>query len=433
MESESGAQEGKTSAIHGFYSLARNERIAKVAEFSGIGEEHRKCLESACPLGFEIAERMAENALGLHALPFCIATNFIVNNRQVLVPMVIEEPSVVAAASNGARLCRDTGGFFAVADPSIMVGQIQIVGLKDVQKAVKELSSKKQEIVKHAELFAEGIAKHGGGVRSFSARSLPTERGEMAIAEFDIDVRDSMGANTVNTILEGVAPKIAEICGGRVRLRILSNLAVKRMVRAKAVWRRETIGADAVEGVLDAWAFADVDIFRACTHNKGIMNGIDAVALATGNDWRAIEAGAHAYAATGGRYRSLTRYKKLPNGDLEGEIELPLAVGIVGGATRMLPSAQAALAILGVKSAQELACIMASVGLAQNFAALRALSQEGIQKGHMELHARTLAMSAGAEPGEADRIAKQMADEKNISAKRAAEILEEIRKNKNGA
>ena len=290
--------------------------------------------------------------------------------------------------------------------------------------------SRSERIGKAAEPFAAGIAKYGGGIRGFSARTLPTERGEMAIAEFDVDVRDSMGANTVNTILEGVAPKIEEISGGKARLRILSNLAVKRLVKAKAVWKRDTIGAEAVDGVLDGWAFADVDIFRACTHNKGIMNGIDAVAVATGNDWRAVEAGAHAFAATGGRYRSLTRFKKLPNGDLEGEIELPMAVGIVGGATRSLPSAQVALAMLGVKTSQELACIMAAVGLAQNFAALRALSGEGIQRGHMELHAKNLAIAAGATGDGADRIASRMISENDISAKRASELHSETGKGK---
>jgi hydroxymethylglutaryl-CoA reductase len=309
-----------------------------------------------------------------------------------------------------------------------MVGQVQIVGLKDAQKAVHALNSKKAEIIAAAEPFAAGIAQYGGGIRGFSARSLPTERGEMVIAEFDVDVRDSMGANTINTILEGVAPKIEEISGGKVRLRILSNLAVKRLVRAKAVWKSSTIGAEAVDGVLDGWAFADADIYRACTHNKGIMNGIDAVAVATGNDWRAVEAGAHAFAAIGGRYRSLTRYKKLPNGDLEGEIELPLAVGTVGGATRSLMSAQAALAILGCKTSQELACILASVGLAQNFAALRALSTEGIQKGHMALHAKNLAIAAGATGDEADKVAASMISENDISAKKASELLGKERK-----
>ena len=422
--------EEKTSALSGFHKLPRAERIAKAAAFSGLTQEQKKQLASDSPLGFEVADRMAENALGLHALPLCVATNFIVNNREVLVPMALEEPSVVAAASNGAKLCRDTGGFFAVADAPVMVGQVQLVALKDAAKAVRELNSKKAEIVKAVEPFAEGMAKYGGGIRGFSARTLPTERGEMAIAEFEVDVRDSMGANTINTILEGIAPRLEEITGGKVRLRILTNLAVKRLVKAKAVWKRDTIGAEAVEGVLDGWAFADVDIYRACTHNKGIMNGIDAVAVATGNDWRAVEAGAHAFAASGGRYRSLTRFRKLPNGDLEGEIELPLAVGTVGGATRSLPSAQAALAILGVKGSQELACIMAAVGLSQNFAALRALSGEGIQRGHMELHAKNLAIAAGANGGEADAVAARMIAGKDISAKSAADALADIRKGK---
>ncbi|MFA6328987.1 MAG: hydroxymethylglutaryl-CoA reductase, degradative [Candidatus Micrarchaeia archaeon] len=423
-------EEKKTSAISGFYKLPREGRIGKVAEFAGLTDGQKKQLASDSPLGFEVAERMAENALGLHAMPFCVATNFMVNGREVLVPMAIEEPSVVAAASNGAKLCRDTGGFFAVADAPVMVGQVQLVALKDAGKAVRELNSKKADIVKAAEPFAAGIAKYGGGIRGFSARTLPTERGEMAIVEFEVDVRDSMGANTINTILEGIAPKLEEVSGGKVRLRILSNLAVKRLVKAKAVWKRDTIGADSVDGVLDGWAFADVDIFRACTHNKGIMNGIDAVAVATGNDWRAIEAGAHAFAASGGRYRALTRFRKLPNGDLEGEIELPMAVGTIGGATRSLQSAQVALAILGAKTSQELACVMASVGLSQNFAALRALSGEGIQRGHMELHAKNLAIAAGAGGEEADRIAAQMISDKDISAKKAAELLLEARKGK---
>jgi hydroxymethylglutaryl-CoA reductase len=422
--------EKKTSAIPGFYKLTRKERLEKVAEFALLTDEQKKQLGTDSPLGFEVAERMAENALGMAALPLCVATNFIINGKETLVPMAIEEPSVVAAASNGAKLCRDSGGFFADADAPVMIGQVQLVGLKDAGKAVRELNSKKAEIIKAAEPFAEGMAKYGGGIRGFAARLLHTKRGEMAIAEFEVDVRDSMGANTVNTILEGVAPKISEISGGIVRLRILSNFAVKRLVRAKAVWKRDTIGNEAVEGVLDAWAFADADIYRACTHNKGIMNGIDAVAVATGNDWRAVEAGAHAFAAAGGNYRSLTRYNKLPNGDLEGEIGLPIAVGTVGGATRSLASAQAALSILGAKTSQELACVMACVGLAQNFAALRALSTEGIQRGHMELHAKNLAIASGASAREADKISLQMAKENDISAKRASELLGQMRKNR---
>ena len=413
----------KTSAISGFYKLPREAKIARLAEFASLSEAQKKQLLSDSPLAFEVAERTSENVAGLHALPFSIATNFIVNGRDVLVPMSIEEPSVVAAASNGAKLCRDTGGFSANSDPPVMIGQVQLVGMKDAKVAAEKLNAARAEVLKAAEPFAANITSYGGGLKGFAARPLETKRGSMVVAEFHVDVRDSMGANTVNTMLEGIAPKVAQIAGAKVRLRILTNLAVLRLARATAIWRKETIGTDAVEGVLDAWAFADADIFRAATHNKGIMNGIDAVAVATGNDWRAVEAGAHAYAAVGGRYAPLTRYRKLPNGDLQGEIELPLAVGTIGGAIRSLPSAQAALAVLGVKGAGELACIMASVGLAQNFAALRALSTEGIQRGHMELHAKNVAIAAGATGEQVDRVAAAMVAENNVSSKRAEELL----------
>ncbi|VVB99533.1 3-hydroxy-3-methylglutaryl-coenzyme A reductase [uncultured archaeon] len=418
----------KTSAIPGFYKLPREARLDAVADAAGLSPEQKKLLLEGKPLPFEVAEHMIENVISLHSLPFGVATNFMVNGKDVLVPMCIEEPSVVAAASNGAKLCRGTGGFTASADAPVMIGQVQLVGVKDAKKTAEKINAQKAEIISAASPFAENISKYGGGLRGFSARVLPTARGEMVIAEFQVDVRDSMGANTVNTVLEGIAPELEKRAGGRALLRILSNLAVKRMARAKAVWKKEEIGEEAIEGILDAWAFADADIYRAATHNKGIMNGIDAVAVATGNDWRAIEAGAHAYAAISGNYRSLTRYKKLPNGDLQGEIELPLAVGTVGGAIKSLQAAQAALSILGVKSSGELACIMASVGLAQNFAALRALSTEGIQRGHMALHAKNIAIAAGASGALVDRIAGKMAEEKNISLKRAEELLKETGK-----
>lgn len=416
----------KSSALSGLYKLDRKGRADAVIGFASLGEEAKKQLLSDNPLPFSVAEKISENAIGIHSLPFSVATNFIVNGREILVPMAIEEPSVVAAASNAAKLCRDTGGFSANSDPPVMIGQIQIVGVKDAKKAAEALNTKKEEILAAASPFAANIASYGGGLRGFAARAIETERGGMALAEFHVDVRDSMGANTVNTILEGVAPKVAEISSGKVRLRILTNLAVLRLARATAVWKKGTIGEDAVEGILDAWAFADADIYRAATHNKGIMNGIDAVTLATGNDWRAVEAGAHAYASIGGRYRSLTRYRKLPNGDLQGEIELPLAVGTVGGATRSVPSASTALSILGVKSAGELACVIASVGLAQNFAAIRALSTEGIQRGHMELHARNVAIAVGAKGEQVEKIADAMVKGKSISTKRAEELLKQL-------
>ena len=417
----------KTSAISGFYKLPREKRIAEVKEFSGLTSEQAKILLAANSLPTEAAEKTSENVISVHSLPFSVATNFIINGHETLVPMSIEEPSVVAAASNGAKLCRDTGGFSANADPPVMIGQIQIAGVKDAEKVAAKLNAEKEAILAAASPFAANIAAYGGGLRGFSARALETKQGPMAVAEFHVDVRDSMGANTVNTILEGVAPKIQEIAGGTVRLRIISNLAVLRLARATAIWKKETIGADAVEGILDAWAFADADIYRCATHNKGIMNGIDAVCVATGNDWRAVEAGAHAYAAISGKYLPLTRYRKLPNGDLQGEIELPLAVATIGGATRSLPSAQVALAISMVKSAGELSCMIASVGLAQNFSALRALSTEGIQRGHMELHAKNIAIAAGAKGAEIDAVAAQMASEKSISTARAGEILKGMR------
>ena len=420
----------KSSAISGFYKLSREKRIEEVKGFVGLTEEQVKILIAANPLAAATAEKTSENVISVHGLPFSVATNFIINGKETLVPMSIEEPSVVAAAGNGAKLCRDTGGFSANADPPVMIGQIQVIGIKDAAKVAAKLNAEKSAILAFAEPFAANIAAYGGGLRGFSARALETKRGPMAVAEFHIDVRDSMGANTVNTILECAAPKIQEIAGGKVLLRIISNLAVLRLARATAIWKKGTIGADAVEGILDAWAFADADIYRCATHNKGIMNGIDAVCVATGNDWRAVEAGAHSYAAVSGKYSSLTRYKKLPNGDLQGEIELPLAVATIGGATRSLPSAQVALAISGVKSAGELACVIASVGLAQNFAALKALSTEGIQRGHMELQAKNIAIAAGAQGAEIDKVAAQMASEKNISTKRAGEMLALLRKKK---
>jgi hydroxymethylglutaryl-CoA reductase len=342
-----------------------------------------------------------------------------------LIPMSIEEPSVVAAASYAAKLCRDSGGFSANADPPIMIGQIQLVDVKNPQETISKLLSEKKKIIEIAREYAKGIEKYGGGVRDFSARELNTKRGEMIIVDFHIDVRDAMGANITNTILEGVAPEIEKISSAKALLKILSNFAILRKARATAIWKKETIGGEGVvERILDAWAFAEADIFRATTHNKGIMNGIDAVALATGNDWRAIEAGAHAYASMSGKYTSLTTYRKLPNGDLQGEIELPLAVGIVGGATNSLPTSKLALKILGVKSSSELAAVMACVGLAQNFAALRALATEGIQKGHMQLHARNIAISAGAKGDEIEKIAKKMIEKKDISLRYAKELLE---------
>ncbi|MCX8197381.1 MAG: hydroxymethylglutaryl-CoA reductase, degradative [Candidatus Micrarchaeota archaeon] len=415
------------SHISGFYKLPIKERQQIVGKIANLSAQQTQMLASGCALSLEMADKISENVIGVHCLPFSVATNFVVNGKEVLVPMCIEEPSVVAAASYAAKLCKESGGFSASADPPVMIGQIQLVGMKDAQRVAELLNSSKQKVLEAASPFAKSIEARNGGVRNFAARVLETKRGQMVIAEFHIDVRDAMGANIVNTILEGVSPAIEEIAGASARLRILSNLSVLRLARATAIWKKEAIGGEkTVDAILDAWAFAEADIFRAATHNKGIMNGIDAVALATGNDWRAIEAGAHAYASIGGKYLPLTRYRKLKNGDLQGEIELPLAAGTVGGAIRSLPTAGLALAIMKVKSSVELACIMASVGLAQNFAALRALVTEGIQKGHMELHARNVAIAAGAKGEQIEQVAKKMAEEKNITEKRARELIAEL-------
>jgi len=311
----------------------------------------------------------------------------------------------------------------------VMIGQIQVVGVPNASEALKNLELNRKEILKAASEFMKPHEKFGCGVRGFEAKMLETERGPMVIVDFHIAVGDAQGANMVNTTLEGVAPEIQRLAGGRVRLRIVSNLAVKRKARASAVWKKDVIGADTVEGVLDAYEFAKMDVYRCATHNKGIMNGVSAVAVATGNDWRSVEAGAHAYASLG-QYHPLTKFYKNENGDLVGSIELPLALATVGPAVNSSPTARIALKIAGVRSSRELAMAMACVGLANNFAALSALSTVGIQAGHMKLHARNIAAYAGATPEEAEKVAERLADEKNFSTDRAGEVLREIRKGK---
>jgi len=415
-----------TSDISGFYKLPVAERLKKIAQIANLSEEEQKTLSKEGGLPVETANRMVENVIGFMPLPLGVATNFIVNGKEYLVPMSIEEPSVIAAASNGAKLARASGGFKADMGKQIMIGQVQIVGVKDAKGAVAKLNAKSAEWVKTGNENCASLVQYGGGVREFSARSISTARGDMVIAEYLVDVQDAMGANSINTVLEATAPKIAAEIEGKVRLRILSNLAVHRIAKAGAVWKKEEIGEEAIEGILDAYEFAANDIYRCATHNKGIHNGMDAVALATGNDWRALEAGAHAYAALNG-YKPLTRYWKDKAGNLCGEIEVPLAIGTVGGATKTHPVAQICMKILRVKGAAELGCIMASVGLAQNFAALRALSTEGIQKGHMKLHAANIAVLAGAKGKEIEEVAKMMSEGKDVSVGNAKKILEGIR------
>ena len=420
----------KTSEFSGFYKLPVQQRAKEVAEFAGLAPEEEKLLCSFSSLDSATADRMVENVVGAMPLPLGIAVNFKVNGRDCLVPMAVEEPSVVAAASNSAKMARAKGGFAAKAAEPVMIGQMQVVELKDAEASAKKVLAEKAKLLEIANLCDPVLVKFGGGARDLEARVISTEKGKMLVLHLLVDVRDAMGANAVNTMCEALSKPVAEISGGRVLLKILSNLAVRRTVKAHAVFAKEAIGGEkAVDDIVLAYQFAANDAYRATTHNKGVMNGIDAVVVATGNDWRAVEAGAHAFASLSGRYKPLTRYWKNSEGDLEGEIELPMAVGLVGGATKTHPVARVCVKILGVKSAGELAEIIASVGLAQNFAALRALATEGIQRGHMELHARNVAIAAGATGGLIDKVAARMISEKKVRADRAKEILEEMKKN----
>ncbi len=413
------------SDISGFHKLSPEEKAEKVKQFAGLTGEELETLRKTGALDFETANRMIENVIGTTEFPLGIATNFLINGKDYLIPMAIEEPSVVAAASYAAKLARPAGGFKTSSTLPIMIGQIQLLKVKDTKLAKQNILLKKQDILDLANKRDPVLVKFGGGAKGLEINILKTERGVMLIANLLVDVRDAMGANAVNTMAEAISPLLEKISGGESRLRIISNLAVKRLARAKAVWRRDVIGSETVEGVLDAYAFADSDQFRCATHNKGAMNGVDAVTIATGNDFRAMEAGAHSYAARSGSYKPLTRYSKDREGNLVGEIELPVAVGTIGGSIRTNPIARISLKILGVKTARELGEVLAAVGLAQNFAGLRALATEGIQRGHLRLHAANFAVQAGAKGEEVDRVAKRMAEEKNISVERARKILEE--------
>lgn len=420
----------RTSRISGFYNLPVEERLKIVKDFANLTDEEVEVVKNG-KLAIEIADHMIENVIGLYSLPFAVATNFLINGKDYLVPMVIEEPSVVAAASNAAKMARESGGFHATATDSIMISQIQVVRVPNVEEAKRAILAEKEKLLTSANEMDPLLTKLGGGARDLEVRVVETDAGPMLIVHLLVDTLDAMGANTVNTMAEGLAPTVERLTGGRVYLRILSNLADRRLARAKAKFSKAAIGGeDVVEGIMWAYRFAKYDPYRAATHNKGIMNGIIAVALATGQDTRALEAGAHSYAARGGSYTTLTDYWVDENGDLWGSIELPMAVGTVGGVVRVHPMAKIALKILGVEKARELAMVMASVGLAQNFAALRALATEGIQAGHMRLHARNVAMSAGATPSEVDEVVERMLRERRIHVERAKQILEEMRSGK---
>jgi hydroxymethylglutaryl-CoA reductase len=415
--------------LSGFRSKSIADRQAAVTQFAGLGHAVEKAFATG-GIEQETAGRMIENAIGIYGLPLGIATNFLINNREFAVPMVIEEPSVVAGASFMAKLIREGGGFTASADAPMMIGQIQILDLVDVEAARHALIEKRAELLAAADVDV-ALAHAGGGPRDIEVRILSGTGGKPFLAlHILIDVRNAMGANAVNTACERVAPLAARISGGRAHLRILSNLADRRLARSQCTIPASALafgdwdGARVRDGILEAHAFAAADPYRAATHNKGVMNGVDAVVIATGNDWRAVEAGAHAYAARHGLYEPLTVWETNAAGDLAGRIEMPMAVGIIGGATRVHPLAQAALRILGVGSANELAEVIVSVGLAQNLAAIRALATEGIQRGHMGLHARQLAMAAGAVGDLVDRIADQMVAENAIRADRAEELMQ---------
>ncbi|HVN16374.1 MAG TPA: hydroxymethylglutaryl-CoA reductase, degradative [Anaerolineales bacterium] len=422
-----------SSRITGFYNQSIEERRAKLAEAS------QRTPEDLSPwttggVSAEAADHMIENVVGTHALPLGIALNFIVNGRDVLVPMAIEEPSVVAGASFMAKLARAGGGFTATTTEPLMIGQMQVINVSNLEEAKLKLYEHKAELLSEADAIDPVLKKFGGGARDLEVRVIDDSPiGGFLVVHLIYDVRDAMGANAVNTACERLAPKVESITGGKVHLRILSNLADRRLARARCTIPVKELafdnfsGESVRDGIIAAYAFAAADPYRAATHNKGIMNGVDAVVIATGNDWRAIEAGAHAYAARSGKYTSLSTWNKDADGNLAGTLEMPMAVGIIGGATKVHPAAQAAVKLMNVKTASELAEIIVSVGLAQNMAALRALATEGIQRGHMSLHARQVAIAAGASGGLIEKVATQMVAEKVVRIDRAEEILKSIK------
>jgi hydroxymethylglutaryl-CoA reductase len=424
----------RSSRLPGFYKSSVEERLRLVAAAADLTDEESAILSGAAGLQTDTADHMIENVVGTHSLPLGIATNFYINGRDVLVPMAIEEPSVVAGASFAARLAREGGGFFTSSTPSHMIAQMQVLEVPNPHLARFELLSQKERLLDLANQTDPLIISLGGGARDLEVRVIKeSPAGPMLVLHLIYDTLDAMGANTVNTAAEALAPTVEEITGGRVLLRILSNLADRRLARAMCTVPAKALtfesdgrtfeGRAVVERIAEAYAFAAADPYRATTHNKGIMNGVDAVVIATGNDWRAIEAGAHAYAVRDGRYTALSQWEKTPEGDLVGTLEMPLAVGIVGGATRVHPLPKVALKILGVKTSRELAEIIVAVGLAQNLAALRALATEGIQRGHMSLHARQVAIAAGAAGDQIERVATQLVQEQAIRLDRAEEIL----------
>jgi hydroxymethylglutaryl-CoA reductase len=423
------------SQLSSFYKLSPSERLQAIKAFDGLCDEDLRQLQGGTSvLTIERADKMIENVIGTFNLPLGVATNFKINGRDLLIPMVVEEPSIVAGASFAAKLARAGGGFQASSTAPLMIGQVQLVGVHKPHTVQHDILAHKKEILALANRQSSNLQALGGGAQDVEVRIFENSpMGSMLVVHLLIDCRDAMGANAINTMAEAVAPLLERISGGRAYLRILSNLNDRRLARARVVVPANALardglsGAEAVEGILWAYAFAAVDSYRAATHNKGILNGIDPVLLATGNDWRAVEAGAHAYAARNGHYTSLSTWERDIDGNLIGTLEMPMAVGIVGGATKVHPAAQAALKLLNVKHAHELAEICVCAGLASNLAAMRALAAEGIQRGHMGLHARQIALAAGAHGGEVDHIAGRMVVERTIKFVRAVELLDEMR------
>jgi hydroxymethylglutaryl-CoA reductase len=420
-----------SSDISGFHKLSMKEKLDLIGKMTGLSEEEKKTLANTGGLPADVADRMIENVIGGLTMPLGVATNFKVNGKDYLVPMALEEPSVVAGASKAAKIARAKGGFTVTNTGPVMIGQVQVINVPNPEKAKAGLLERKTDILKRANDQDPVLVSLGGGAKDLNVKVLSSIKGPMVVAELIVNTGDAMGANAVNTMSEAVAPMIEEVTGGKVLLRIISNLADRRLVRATAVFDKEGLGGEEiVDGIVNAYAFADADPYRCATHNKGIMNGVVAVGIACGQDIRALEAGAHSYASRTGRYKPLTVWEKNKDGDLVGRLEMPMAVGLVGGAARTHPAARAAIKILGVKTAIELAEVIGAVGLAQNLAALRALADEGIQRGHMKLHSRNVAINAGATGKMIDLVADRMIAEKRIRADRAKELVEELSKAK---
>ena len=416
----------KTSSYSGFFKLSTEERMKEVAEFCGLTQEEQAILKDANSLDMDTADHMIENVIGRYTYPLGVAINFVINGKDYVIPMASEEPSVLAACSNAAKMARPGGGFTTDYTGNIMISQIQLLDVPTPHYAKGKILEHKAQIAELCNAKDPVLVSLGGGVKDVEVRIRDSIVGPMVIVHLLVDTGDAMGANAVNTMAEAVAPFLEELTGGRAELRILSNLADRRLARARAVFKKEAVGGEeVVDKMIAAYAFAAADPYRAATNNKGIMNGVIPVVIATGNDTRAIESGAHAYAARSGHYSPFATWEKNADGDLVGSIEMPMAVGLVGGATKIHPAAKVAVKMLGVKTASELAQIIAAVGLAQNMAAIKALATEGIQRGHMSLHARNLAATAGAKGEVLERIVKQMVAEKNVRLEYAQELMKQ--------